>query len=387
MSTRSDEPSVTSYSSAFPHSVFVNRYRDSDSIIRADCVAAMGGWMKTNPDYWLQGDYLRYIGWVLSDEVRPPRFFPVLSVLSPVADSPSQSKEARRESVKALFSLYAKDSHIGLLQHFTERFKGQLVQMAIGELDLAVRVQAIQVLRQIEGHGLLDEEQRDEVATLVYENERRVRASAADFFSGILKEEVETRETELDAGKAGKTAVQAMEAKEQLELKVLAELLVKYGRALDGLEEVAAGDDDEEDEETTAAAAVDVVEVKTHRGRIAFAVEALWEDVEAVRDWQRIMDFLLMDHSSASNGDDGESTPKATKGGRKGKATKGKGKGKDVEEGKEGDLEPACRLTEEEETLLVEVFVASLTRVTGAASAASTKKVRLRPSSSVVTGH
>lgn len=49
--------------------VFVNRYRDSDATIRAECIGALGGWMKANPDYWLDGDYLRYIGWVLSDDV------------------------------------------------------------------------------------------------------------------------------------------------------------------------------------------------------------------------------------------------------------------------------------------------------------------------------
>lgn len=27
--------------------------------------------MKLDPDHWIDGDYLRYIGWVLSDEVRP----------------------------------------------------------------------------------------------------------------------------------------------------------------------------------------------------------------------------------------------------------------------------------------------------------------------------
>ena len=51
-------------------SVFVNRYRDSDPQIRAECIQGLGTWMKTNPDYWIQGDYLRYIGWTLSDEVR-----------------------------------------------------------------------------------------------------------------------------------------------------------------------------------------------------------------------------------------------------------------------------------------------------------------------------
>lgn len=52
------------------HSVFVNRYRDADSVIRAECISALGSWMKLDPDYWIDGDYLRYIGWVLSDEVR-----------------------------------------------------------------------------------------------------------------------------------------------------------------------------------------------------------------------------------------------------------------------------------------------------------------------------
>lgn len=54
----------------FSHSVFVNRYRDADAVIRAECISALGSWMKIDPDHWIDGDYLRYIGWVLSDEVR-----------------------------------------------------------------------------------------------------------------------------------------------------------------------------------------------------------------------------------------------------------------------------------------------------------------------------
>jgi cohesin complex subunit SA-1/2 len=234
--------------------------------------------------------------------------------------------------------------------------------MALGELDLSVRVQTIQVLRQIETHGLLDEEQRDEVAKLVFENERRVRHAAADFFNGLLSEEVERRETELDAGKVAhkRGAVATMEAKDQLRLKCLAELLVKYGKALDGTNDEGDEEEDQDDDEATQE---DLVEVKTHRGRVAFAVEALWDDVDAVRDWQGIMDFLLLDHSSsdASN----EDTPKA-------KGRKGKGKGK--ADAASDEVEDACKLTEEEETLLVEVLVASLMRVTGVS--ATTKKVR-----------
>jgi cohesin complex subunit SA-1/2 len=247
--------------------------------------------------------------------------------------------------------------------------------MATGELDLSVRIQAIQVLRQIETHGLLDEDQRDEIAKLVFETERRVRGAAADFFSALLGEEVEKRETELEAGQTtpkgkGKKkggAIATFEGKDQLQLKCLAELLVKYGRSLDGLSDEGSDDEEDQADDTLSSRKkeADVVEVKTHRGRVAFAVEALWEQVEAVRDWQAIMDFLLLDHSADSSKED---TPKA-------KGRKGKGKsGEEAETG--GEVLEACRLTEAEETLLVEVLVASLTKVT-VASAATTKKVHL----------
>lgn len=245
--------------------------------------------------------------------------------------------------------------------------------MATGELDLSVRIQAIQVLRQIETHGLLDEDQRDEIAKLVFETERRVRGAAADFFSALLGEEVEKRETELEAGQTtpkgkGKKkggAIVTLEGKDQLQLKCLAELLVKYGRSLDGLSDEGSDDEEDQADDTFSSRKkeADVVEVKTHRGRVAFAVEALWDQVEAVRDWQAIMDFLLLDHSPDSSRED---TPKA-------KGRKGKGKSSEEEE-TGGEVLEACRLTEAEETLLVEVLVASLTKVTGA-SVATTKKV------------
>jgi hypothetical protein len=51
--------------------VFVHRYRDADAGIRADCVHEMGVWLKRHPANFLEGNYLRYVGWVLSDTVSP----------------------------------------------------------------------------------------------------------------------------------------------------------------------------------------------------------------------------------------------------------------------------------------------------------------------------
>lgn len=283
--------------------------------------------MKVHPDYYLEGNYLRYIGWVLSDDVRSSSSF-LGAYLTPPR-SP-QHKDVRHAAIKALIPVYAKDSYIGQVQHFTDRFKLQLVKMARGEVDLAVRISALLVLRSIDKHGLLEEEQRDAVARLVFEGEKRVRVAVAGFFAGMMREKIEEMETEANA-RGG--------VKEWGELKVLAEMLVELGRELDG----------EEQEEEEGEKEEELEVVKTHRGRVALAVKALWDEVEVVRDWKKVLEFLLLDHSATE-----------------GAAKKGK-------KGRKGELDEATRLTEEEETLLVEVLVASLGLTTG--TTATTKKV------------
>lgn len=49
--------------------VFVHRYRDAEATIRMECIRSLGGWMRKHSDYFLEGNYLRYIGWILTDLV------------------------------------------------------------------------------------------------------------------------------------------------------------------------------------------------------------------------------------------------------------------------------------------------------------------------------
>ena len=88
------------------------------------------------------------------------------------------------------------------------------------------------------------------------------------------------------------------------------------------------------------------------KSRIAFAVEALWDDVEPVRDWEALLDVLLLDHSPVGMG----------------RKRKGKGREEAVDE--------AWRLEEVEEATLLEVLVTSLSKAR-ADAVASTKKVCL----------
>lgn len=52
------------------NAVFIHRYRDAEPTIRMECIRSLGVWMSTLPDHFLEGSYLRYIGWMLTDLVR-----------------------------------------------------------------------------------------------------------------------------------------------------------------------------------------------------------------------------------------------------------------------------------------------------------------------------
>jgi cohesin complex subunit SA-1/2 len=57
----------------FFDTVYVHRYRDVDPRIRIECAESLGTWMTTLPSLFFEGQYLRYMGWMLSDIHAPMR--------------------------------------------------------------------------------------------------------------------------------------------------------------------------------------------------------------------------------------------------------------------------------------------------------------------------
>lgn len=317
-------------------SVFVNRYRDTDPNIRAECVHAMGLWFAKYPAYFLDGSHLRYVGWVLSDA----------------------NTHVRLEAVKALSLAYAQTEYIGAsgLQHFTERFKPRLVEMAMSDTELSVRVAVVQVLHAIDENGLLEDEQRERLCLLVFDEENKMRRAVGRFVKGVWQESVEER---LVGRKPN------AKDKKRADTKAFAMLLVKWGRALDkgkGLrdEDDMDNDGDQSEGSTKQARRKEMVALvgADQKGRTALAVEALWEDVDPVRDWETILDVLLLDHSAGEEG----STPNAKRRGKRPTDDAG--------------VDEVWRLEEVEEGVLLEVLLAALRRTI--AEVAGSKKVRLR---------
>ncbi|KAJ7135430.1 hypothetical protein C8R43DRAFT_1020987 [Mycena crocata] len=304
----------------FVDGVFVHRYRDLDPVIRAECTLALGVWFTKHPAHFLDATYLRYIGWVLSDNATPVRI----------------------AALRALEGVYAQPDYAPQVHHFTERFKGRLLEMAAQDAEPAVRVATLGVLENL-GATALEEEEREQVALCIFDVEPRVRRAVGGFVRACWEELVDERlvgrpgvVTDDDRGRAG--------------VKALGAVLVRWGALLDNMHNAEEEEDTTDDGQSRSSKRKEanvVISTTQHErlGRAGLVVEALWDDVDAVSDWNVILDVLLLDHSSAE--DTGAPS-------RRGKVN---GKAKASEEGL---VDEAWRLEEEEETVLIELLVASL---------------------------
>ncbi|KAF8688572.1 STAG domain, partial [Rhizoctonia solani] len=317
---------LNDYLKEFFDDVFVHRYRDADAGIRADCVRELGKWMKTHPTYFLSGTYLRYIGWLLSD----------------------MNTSVRLEAIKALSALYTSsdNSTVLALTNFTERFKPRLLQMAAQDSDVGVRVAVARVLTDIDTQGLLEEDEQAPLCLLVFDVEARVRKAVAGFVRGVWEASVE----EKLQGRNSKGKEHEKE-KQRAGVKCLLSSLVEWIKLADASSN--APNETEEDPDSsqqqpatqqTSGAVVSLLLNPTGtKSRIALAVSALWDELDVLREWNALLDHVLLDHSGGSGGEIVSSPSKR-------RAAKGPEPGED----------PAWRLSEAEESVAMEVLIAAL---------------------------
>ncbi|MBW0488616.1 hypothetical protein O181_028331 [Austropuccinia psidii MF-1] len=370
---------LENYISEFFDGVFVHRFRDADPNIRIDCVQALGQWMKIVPDYFLEGNYLRYIGWVLTDS----------------------NKDARNEALKALSTLYAKDENIEVMQHFTARFKSRLFEMATGETDLVSRCLSINILTQIDRHGLLESSQRNQLGKLIYHEDTRVRKAASAFFSNLFEETLNAYRIRLDAtpelstmlaSTIGKNKPISNDSEKQLSFKCLARLLFKLGKDSKAKPDLHTSEADVEStssNETDDTASSHTSNIQQYeesygiaslfnqshfeKGRLDLAIDDLWNRVEILKDWRALCHYLLLDHTASTTSPNRRkqlsisrnSDRTLTRNDHNNNVDTGKSNAdesnKDIIEDNTVLLD-AFKLTETEETILVEVLIASLRR-------------------------
>ncbi|WFD25032.1 cohesin complex subunit [Malassezia equina] len=224
--------------------VFSPRSRDFDAAIRLDCMEQLGTWMKSFPTQYLQSFYFRHIGTALSDP----------------------DVHVRLQALRAVQGVSTPEQAIQLVP-LAEAHKARMVEMALYDIDLAVRTTAFSVLECFNEQEMLSNDDRAALAVHVFDLETRIRLAAASFLSGLLEHKVASM------GESG----QGSDA--HVRIQCLASLLVQYDHTLE--------------HDTEPLDAVDLAMVQPGLGRKSMALEALWETNDALHTWQPYLDVLM----------------------------------------------------------------------------------------------
>lgn len=253
--------------------VFVHRYRDVEPLIRCVCMAALGRWIRSYREYFFEGQFLRYFGWILSD---------------PDADT-------RAVVVDQLRSLYENKDNIAGLRSFTERFRQRMVEMASQDANVGVRASAVELLDLIRDAGLIEPGDVDVVGRLVFDSEARVRKAAGRFFVANVEDVFDSTTEEL-----GDDINEMFGDEDEDDFISPKRSWTKFKCLLDMLQSY----DDQENEQKPERPPVtsrDALSGASIHSRFSLATEAIYPHFEELAQWQSLAGYLLYDHSQITD--------------------------------------------------------------------------------------
>ena len=260
----------------FFETVYVHRYRDVDPRIRTECIEAMGEWINALPSVFLEGAYLRYLGWMLSD-THPP---------------------VRHAVIKQLHNIMEVEANVGTMRHFIERFRSRMIEMATQDSDTDIRASAVQLVNLIREAGLLEPNDIDAIGKLIFDSENRVRKAVVDFFVASMNDLYDNKVEELGGEEDLEELLLVEEEdfdsprREWIKLKTLAEILSAYD----------AEDSEEMPSQIQAKNDSEFLNVSGSESRFTHAAQALYTKADELKEWEILAGYLLFDHSSKPKG-------------------------------------------------------------------------------------
>ena len=122
------------------NSVFVHRFKDSHDHVRALCVRRLGDWLTADPARLFKDEYVKYAGWATFDH----------------------NGAVRRQAVRSLAKLLHvdgddDDEQAKSLASFFMRFLERMIEVAVGDIDPAIALDMLRVLRRMQTLGMLNE--------------------------------------------------------------------------------------------------------------------------------------------------------------------------------------------------------------------------------------
>ncbi|KAG9750051.1 STAG-domain-containing protein, partial [Aureobasidium melanogenum] len=306
--------------------VYIHRYRDVDPHIRVDCTKAIGEWIVVYPDLFFNGKHLRYMGWVLSDT----------------------NHSTRLEAIKQLHRLYADKNKLGGLKAFTERFRGRMVEMATKDAESSVRAAAVELLDDLREGGLLEPDDIDAIGRLIFDAEPRVRKSVVGFFAESINDAYEAKVDIL----GGQEALEEIIGEESDSFDSPCHEWIKFKCLAEGLDSYDSADGPmPSNVEKGPGQGAYLLHAGTTDSRFMIAADTLHDQIDEVREWEKLAGYLLYDTSVEDQNGDAA--------------------------GGESQLKQELRLTENEEVILLEVLNSSVKQaVASLVEAHSDKKTK-----------
>ncbi|CAG8054368.1 unnamed protein product [Penicillium olsonii] len=250
--------------------VFVHRYRDVDSQIRAECLTALGGWIRTYREIFFEGQYLRYLGWTLADVVA----------------------QTRLVALTELLSLYENRENIAGLHSFTERFRQRIVEIAVQDADVSVRVTAVELLNHLREGGLLEPNDIDAVGRLVFDMDPQIRKTAGRFFVANVQDAYESITEEV-----GEEIGELLADDDEDDYESPKHSWIKFRCLTDLFQSYDTAQSEQQSEPMSRNTLLGV----PIESRFALATEAVYPHMEELAHWPSLAGYLLYDHSQITD--------------------------------------------------------------------------------------
>jgi cohesin complex subunit SA-1/2 len=254
--------------------VFVHRYRDVDPKIRSECVTGLGYWISTYQSMFFEGQYLRYLGWVLSDTV----------------------SHTRAEVVKQLRVLFGPKRNVPRLRAFTDRFRPRMVEMAAKDADPSVRASAVELLDLIRDHGLLEPDDIDTIGQLIFDAEPRVRKAVARYFVANI---TDVYDASLEDVLHGEKIEEYLSNEEDDEFESPKRAWIKFKCLAGVLQQYDSEDGEEQSDQVERGppGSRDILIATRIDSRFSLASQAIYSHLPEIQHWEWLAGYLLFDHS------------------------------------------------------------------------------------------
>lgn len=257
--------------------VYLHRYRDIDPKIRLECTEALGTWIVTLDSYFFDGQYLRYLGWMLYD------------IHGPI-----------RQAIVIQLQKIMKTLNHGGIRHFIDRFRSRLIEMATRDSEPAVRSYTVELLTLIRDAGMLEPDDIDDIGRLILDAEPRVRKTVVNFFISNVNDLFETRLQEI-YGDEAQERIKNMSDEDIIDsprvswikFKCLAEILVEY-------------DGRDQEDVLNRINIPRFLKVNISESRFTLVAQALYEKMPELKEWVSLAGYLLYDHTTNTKASESE---------------------------------------------------------------------------------